>query len=490
MNPSSFSFKLSEKSSSALFYAFAFLVVASIFLGIAVDETYLCLIPFAFLFAWFALFDFKKIYFVLIALLPLTRELRLSGTLALDVPAEPLLIMLMFIFLFYMAGRHYDYAFLCHPLITLLLLHLLWILVTVFFSYKILFSIKFFLAKIWYVATYVFLTGLFVRRLRDFKLLFWCIILPAVLTIMMVLMKHAESGFSFEGINTAAALFYRNHVNYAAFISLLMPFIWAGTTWYKSGTLLRHFLNLCKVLFLVAVYFAFARGAWVALLAAGVFYYGLKYRLLKWVAVPGLALFIFLAHHLVADNNYLRYAPEFSKTIYHGNIVDHIKATIRNQELSTAERFYRWVAAVRMSGEHPLTGFGPGSFYYFYKRYAVTAFTTWVSDNPERSGTHNYFLLTVVEQGWVGLFLFILLTVAIFHYGVRVYHRLKDKDDKNLVAAILCSMVIIYVQLMLSDLVEEIKIGGFFFINIALLVNWALMQSRSEKAAGQQGNIV
>lgn len=469
-----FSFSLSEKTSAFLFYAFSLVTVASIFIGIALDEVYPSLVPFAFLFIWFALFDFKKIYFLLITLIPFTKELSL-GSLALDIPGEPVLIVLMFIFLFYMLKkRDYDKAFLKHPLMQVLFLHLIWILVTVFFSHKVLFSAKFFLAKIWYLVTYVFLTGLFIRKLKDFKILFWCVMIPAVLSILMVLLKHSESGFSFEEINAASAVFYRNHVNYAAFISLLMPFIWLAATWYNSGTLPRHFLNFCKLLFLVGIYFAFARGAWMALFASVAFYYGLKYRLLKWMAIPVIAVFILIANHLVIDNTYLNYAPEFGKTIYHGNIIDHMKATIRNQDLSTAERFYRWVAAVKMSGEHPVTGFGPGSFYYYYQQYTVTAFTTWVSDNPEKSGTHNYFLMVAVEQGLVGLFFFILLTLMIFYSGVKTYHRAQTPADKNLIAAVLCSMVIIYVQLLLSDLVEEIKIGGFFFINLALLVTWGI----------------
>jgi len=444
------------------------------------ESSYPYLIPFVLLFGWFAFFDFKKIYFLLIALIPVTKEVSLSGgSLALDVPGEPILIILLFVFLFYLLEkRSYHVSFLRHPLITLLILHFLWILVTVFFSYKLLFSVKFFLAKTWYLVTYVFLTGLFIRKVRDFKILFWCVMIPAVFTVIMVLLKHSESMFSFEEINSAAGLFYRNHVNYAAFVSLLMPFIWLAASWYESGTLPKHFLNFCKLLFLAAIYFAFARGAWIAITLAMVFYFGLKYRILKLMAIPVLALFIFIAHHLATDNNYLNYAPEFSKTIYHGNIVDHIKATVRNQDLSTAERFYRWVAAVRMSGEHPVTGFGPGSFYYYYQPYSVTAFTTYVSDNPEKSGTHNYFLLTAVEQGVVGLFFFLLLTFGIFYFGVKAYHREKNADNKNLIAAILCSMVIIYTQLMLSDLVEEIKIGGFFFINLALLVNLSLQSKK------------
>lgn len=134
-----------------------------------------------------------------------------------------------------------------------------------------------------------------------------------------------------------------------------------------------------------------------------------------------------------------------------------------------------------MAGEHPITGFGPGSFYHYYQPYTVSEFTTYVSDNPEKSGTHNYFLMTTVEQGLVGLFFFLLLTFGIFYFGVRIYHQAQNQDDKNLIAAVLCSLIVIYVQLLLSDLVEEIKIGGFFFINIALLVNWGRMNFPADK---------
>ena len=161
-----------------------------------------------------------------------------------------------------------------------------------------------------------------------------------------------------------------------------------------------------------------------------------------------------------------------------------MKATVRNQDVSTAERFYRWVGGARMSLENPVTGFGPGSFYHYYQHYTVSAFTTYVSDNPEKSGVHNYFLMTLVEQGFVGLSIFLLLTFSIFYYGIRAYHKAKEHAVKLFVATILCSMVVIYVQLMLSDLIETIKIGGFFFINIALLVNQIIFIERSVKSTG------
>src|SRR5688572_18594582 len=96
-----FPFAISEKKGLLLFYAFSVITVASIFLGIAIEESFPYVIPLSFLFAWFVLFDFKKIYFVLIALIPLTREFSI-GSFSLDVPGEPVLIIMMLVFFFYL----------------------------------------------------------------------------------------------------------------------------------------------------------------------------------------------------------------------------------------------------------------------------------------------------------------------------------------------------------------------------------------------------
>lgn len=62
---------------------------------------------------------------------------------------------------------------------------------------------------------------------------------------------------------------------------------------------------------------------------------------------------------------------------------DHIMATTYGTDISSAERYYRWIAAIRMSEDHPYFKVGPNNFYDFYKPYTIT-FKTWVSRNPER----------------------------------------------------------------------------------------------------------
>ena len=127
-------------------------------------------------------------------------------------------------------------------------------------------------------------------------------------------------------------------------------------------------------------------------------------------------------------------------------------------------------------------GFGPGNFYPYYMRYTVSSFETYVSDNPERSTTHNYALFLLSEQGTIGLAIFALLTLVIFAYGEKLYHRIEKKEDKQLVLYLLLMMAMIYVNLLLSDMLESDKVGPFFFIGLALLAAADIRNRRLLKA--------
>jgi O-antigen ligase len=135
------------------------------------------------------------------------------------------------------------------------------------------------------------------------------------------------------------------------------------------------------------------------------------------------------------------------------------------------ERVYRWVAAARMIGEKPLTGSGAATFYPEYKRYTVKSFRTYVSANPEKSTTHNYFLLQLAEQGIPGFVLFLTLIATTLLMAERLYHRSRPQPEvRRVVLAATLSFVVIVFHLTLNELVEVDKIGPVFFICLALLV--------------------
>ena len=96
---------------------------------------------------------------------------------------------------------------------------------------------------------------------------------------------------------------------------------------------------------------------------------------------------------------------------------------------------------------------------------------------------HNYFILLLTEQGVLGLLFFLALTIALLTQGQRIYHETINKAERRYVMAVLLCLVIIYMNTMLSDLIETDKIGSFFFICIALIVNQDIRNRRLKNQA-------
>ena len=210
----------------------------------------------------------------------------------------------------------------------------------------------------------------------------------------------------------------------------------------------------------------------VSMPLAALYFLVLRFRLTK-VLLLAVALGTTLTvSYFVIGDRYMAYAPDYEHTVFNGkNFERHLEATYKFQDVSGMERVYRWVAAARMIGEKPLTGSGAATFYPEYKRYTVKSFRTYVSANPEKSTTHNYFLLQLAEQGIPGFLLFISLIATALLYAESLYHRSQARPEvRRVVLAATLSFVIIVFHLTLNELVEVDKIGPVFFICLALLV--------------------
>ena len=171
-----------------------------------------------------------------------------------------------------------------------------------------------------------------------------------------------------------------------------------------------------------------------------------------------------------AEDRYLQYAHDYRTTIFHQDFREHLQATYQFKDVSTAERFYRWIAGVRMIKDNALTGYGPNTFYNNYKPYAIPAFKTWVSDNKEHSTVHNYFLLITIEQGIPGLIFFLLLIGGMLYYAQHLYHRVKDPFYKTIAITAGAILVMILTVNFLSDLIETDKVGSLFFLCFSMLI--------------------
>jgi len=456
----------------------------SIFSAIAMDELMLLGLPFIFILGFITIVDFEKIFWLLMISLPISTEFDVTHSLATDLPTEPLIAGLSLVTLIYLAGHpdKINVKALRHPVMILLSLHLLWTMIAMVNSNKFIVSLKFFTAKMWYITTFVVLTMKIINSEKRFKTFFWCVFISLTFTAVSVLARLISMNFAFEDVQVAMRPFYRNHVSYAAILALFYPFIFVALGWYKRWSWTWLFLVGCIGLHLIAIQYSYTRTAYLALVIALGAWFIIRFKLMKYVLAGALVVGIVGISFLITNNKYLDFAPNYDTTISHNDFNSLVEATYKLEDISTMERVYRWVAAFRMSNDELEFGFGPGNFYNFYKGYTVKKFKTYVSHNPERSGVHSYFLMMLVEQGVLGLVFFIVLTFGFLIYGERIYHQTShNRERRQIVLGIILSMIVIDSFLLINDMIETDKVGSFYFMNIAMLVNFDLLNRREKK---------
>jgi O-antigen ligase len=416
------------------------------------------------------------IFFLLLFTIPLSTEYQFSTTLGTDVPDEALMWLLtpMIIFILF-RNREILEVLLRNKIMVAILISLYWTLITVLLSGSPVVSLKFLLAKIWYIVPFVIGAVLFLRERKDHLLAGNLMLIPMLFTVIVILVRHGFEGFSFDSVNDVTVPFFRNHVNYGALLVCMIPLAWGL---YRAGY--RYWL-IGLIIMLAGLFFSYSRGAWLALGAALIVVYFIRKNAVQWLIGLAVVTVILGAAWFLDDNRYLQYRPQFEKTIYHASFDEHMAATYKMQDMSTVERFYRWIAAVKMAKEDPVTGSGPNSFYPLYKSYVANDFRTYVSDNPEKSTVHNYFLLLLTEQGVPGLLLFIILYIMMLMNAQKRYHNSTDRHTKGLMLVIGAVLGMIGILIFLSDLIETDKIGSIFYLCGGILVLESQRGNESER---------
>jgi O-antigen ligase len=457
-----------------------YVAAASLFLatGIAalvVDEMILIAIPFLLLLlpVVFSIIIHRTylIFYTLIALLPLSTEINFTPSLGLDFPDEFLMMLLTGLFLVKLIYQPslLSKRFIEHPLILLLALHLIWIIVSTIFSTDPLLSLKFLLAKTWFIIPFVVLPYFFVQDKKSFRLIAILLLVPIGFVVVQALFRHVFYQFSFEAVKEIYAPFFRNHVNFSAMLVCMLAILFTMFKLTPAGKT-KRLLYTFLIFGIIAIILAYSRGAWLALIAGVIAYWLIKKKVIGIFISGAIIVVLIPSTWLINDKKYLQFSHDYNTTIFHENFREHLQATVQLKDVSNAERFYRWIAAINMIAEKPLTGFGPNTFYSHYKSYTERPFKTWVSNNPEHSSVHNYFLLISLEQGLPGLVFFCLLYIAMILYSQKLYHSISDNFYKQIALTTGVVLVMIGALIFASDLIETDKIGSIFWLCLGVLI--------------------
>jgi O-antigen ligase len=414
----------------------------------------------------------EQLFWLLLCFIPLSTEWQVTPALGLDFPDEVLLILLTGIIIVKLLyqPQWFPTSVAKHPLWLVLIIYLFWIIVTCIFSAEPILSVKYLLAKTWYILPFVLLPQKLLNTKSRLQQIAICLTGTMCLIVIQVLIRQAFYGFRFESIGKTMFPFFRNHVNYGAMLVCLLPVAWAGWQLTPKTNRLRPWIMAGLLLGIIALFLSYSRGAWIAL-PAGLFTVWLITK--KWLApfmiIILLGIGISLAW-LVTDHHFMRFIPDHDHTVFHTDFGEHLQATLNGKDVSAAERFYRWVAGVRMMADKPITGFGPNSFYLHYRPYTVPRFQTWVSDNPEHSTVHNYFLLIALEQGAIGLILFCCLFFGMLWHVQKLYHRFQSRYYQTITLVTGCILAMMAVINCMSDMIETDKIGSLFWLSLGMII--------------------
>lgn len=453
--------------------------LAVLFLGVMLyaytQSTKTILLPLGFIYILLLLVNWKVAYFLFLFTIPISIDYQITGSLSTSLPDEPLMWIFMFMFPFIflqdpkILGRRDWWK---DPIVTVITLQFVWLVVAVIFSKELTLSLKFLAAKVWFLIAFFVLPYYVFREKKDFRRAFLLFLVPLVVTMAIIMIRHAARGFEFRRVEYAIGDLYYNHVDYSAVISIFFPLLLVAIPMTRKWR--NPFVNIILIgliaFFIPAIYLTFARAAVVAVIFAICVAIAIRIRLANLIMPVFIAFIALVLIVMAKDNRYINFRPNYEKTYMHKNFSEHIMATFRGEDMSSMERLYRWIAAMRMSREEPVKGWGPNAFYYYYKPYAVSSFKTYVSRNTEKSTTHNYFLYMLVEQGWPAMLLYTVLIMVAFAQAQKTYHRFKDPFYKYCTLGAIMMFGSAFVNNFFSELLETHKVGSLFYISLSVLV--------------------
>lgn len=469
-----------------IYLAFSGLLLLTLGLAIYRQNIFLLALPLAVALLGLILTNYTILYYLLLIAIPFSMEVELPGGLGTDLFSEPLIILLAACYVgSRLLGKNPDPFLWQHHLVKFMLILLGWAIVTSFSSVDYLKTGKYLVAKCWYLLVFLFLTASLLKSPAVIRRFFYFFIGALSVVVAITLVRHALVGFTFAQVNKIVSPFLRNHVMYGALSAAALPYALYLFLHQKIRVYQILIGFICLLLF-SGVLLSYTRASWLSLPLAVGYAISIRRRLTKYLLFFSLIIALGVVGYMNSNYRYMQYAPDYTKTIFNkDNITKHLEATYKLEDVSGMERIYRWLAAARMIADRPLMGSGPNTFYTEYKKYTVSRFTTYVSENPEKSTVHNYFLLQFAEQGYAGGILFLLFMGYVLLLPEKIYHRAASPGQKRMVLAAGLCLFIITVHLVLNELLETDKIGALFYISIAVLIRadeWTAYSTKENPA--------
>ncbi|MGB0175890.1 MAG: O-antigen ligase family protein [Owenweeksia sp.] len=416
------------------------------------------LIPFGLALVAFIVLSLDKAVLFLVLATPLSvfyynEEMRIGFS----VPTEPILfgITILFILKLMYMGT-YDLKVVRHPLSLAILFNLMWMVMTTITSEMPFVSVKYVIARIWFLSVFFYLMSQIFRQRKKITMFFWLYMTTLSIAAIYTLYMHYQFDFTRQAGTWVMFPFFKEHTVYGAILAMYIPIAFVFAFIYRHSLNLRVLGFVFFSLLSVAVIFSFTRAAWVSIAVAIAVMLLIVFRVRKEIL---LIMAIIGIGFLISAGDDLLSRFEKNDQVSSDNLTEHVESISNiSSDVSNLERINRWKSAFRMFRERPIMGFGPGTYMFQYASYQKPSEKTIISTNAGDLGNaHSEYIGPLAESGVLGMLSVFAIVLITMITGIRVYYRLTDYNLKIIALAALMGLVTYWTHGFLNNFLDMDK---------------------------------
>lgn len=415
-----------------------------------------------------------RLWWATIALVPLSIDLDLytDTSVGMYLPTEPVFVGFMLLGVLYLMQNPVRKSFLLHPVVLALGGYFGWMAVSVILSSDFLVSLKRFTAQMWYVIPIILLGSRLLERPEDRSRFFRLYIFTFSAVVVYTLIRLAAHGFPIKEAEWLMQPFFKDHTLLGAVLGSTMPYVVLKLFEKNISSGKRILWLVLTVVYTIVLIETHSRAALLSLIIAAGLYVFIRWRV-KFVYLIGMLgivlglLWVYQAPLM----NYLEKNSAESRGSFRQNVES---ITNVSTDASNLERINRWNAALAMSKERPLFGWGPGTYQFVYAPFQRSEDLTIISTNIGDIGNaHSEYLGALAESGWPAMIFLFLFVLSAVHHGYRTVMDLRGKDRLILMAALL-GFVAYFAHGVLNNFLNADKVSLLVWGFTVIIVHYSL----------------
>ena len=431
------------------------------------------LLPIVLIIVWamFAAVDRLLIFIAFATPLSINLEQLDLGGIGISLPTEPIMVGLTMLFVLKLALERnlVDPRVWRHPITWVICAQLIWMAVCILPSSIPMVSLKYLLARLWFVTTMFFMVTRLFEDTRNVHRFLWAYICGLSIVVIYTLIRHAQLGFEHDPAHWVMTPFFKDHTSYGAILAFFLPFSLSAISFPGYSLTRKGVAFVLFALMSVGLFFSYTRAAWLSLIGALGVFLVLRLRIPAWVL--GLILVVGLAV-VWFEREQITIALERNREESSDDIGEHVKSISNiSSDASNLERINRWNSALRMWKERPFFGWGPGTYMFQYAPFQAAEDRTIISTNFGIQGNaHSEYLGPLSEQGVLGMLLMLGVVVTTVVIVLKLYPRMPVGADRRLLMATFVGLVTYYLHGGLNNFLDVDKASVPFWAFTALVV--------------------